>query len=435
MTQGGASRKGGFGGARDVASVATNAFSLAILATAGLGISTVLAYGIGTIAVGQFNQLLAIYIVASQLAAGGIHLSCLHYLSHWNANTPEWNKASDAALLVVTGTGAITALGACLAAGAIERVLASPNLANGIMWLAPAIWLTGTNKVILSLFNSTDKLHSLAAGQTIKPLIWLIGCTAVAFSGSASPSELAKILSLGEAVSATLLFLWFRTTLTPQQGVPIASVREWIARHLRFGLTVMPSHLIVDLNTRVDVLILGLFASDSEVGIYSFAALLAEGVLQVSVVFRTVIARRLVKLVSQRDQAGFAALAQRVGKTSLAVSLLLALFVGGLFLPAVHTLDLDPAMADGMASLFLLLAGIVVCSRHTPMWMTLALAGRPKEHSVLMLALLLTNILLNFALVPQMGMLGSAIGTAAMFAMFPFMLSFSVKKVLGLSLQ
>jgi O-antigen/teichoic acid export membrane protein len=56
------------------------------------------------------------------------------------------------------------------------------------------------------------------------------------------------------------------------------------------------SNVLLQMNTRIDVLVLGLFWSDHIVGIYSFAATLAEGVYQLLVVLRTNYNPMLVRL-------------------------------------------------------------------------------------------------------------------------------------------
>ena len=210
--------------------------------------------------------------------------------------------------------------------------------------------------------------------------------------------------------------------------------QEWLRRHLRFGIRAMPSNLVIDLNTRIDVLLLAYFMSDAIVGVYSFVAVLAEGVFQVGVVIRTVINRRLVGVLVSRDHAGLRRLRHQTGRWSLAGTLLLAGAIGVGFAPAVSWLGLDRSLFQGQYALWILLAGVVACAVHSPIWMLLLLAGRPAAHTQLMLALCALNILLNIALIPAFGMLGAAIGTAVMFAAFPPMLTWTANKVLGMKL-
>ena len=94
---------------------------------------------------------------------------------------------------------------------------------------------------------------------------------------------------------------------------------------------------------------------------------------------------------------------------------------------------MDQRLLDGLAPLWILLAGITVCAFWAPFWMNLLLAGYPLAHTVLMLALCALNILLNVLLVPFWGIYGAAIGTAVMFAAFPPLLTIWMRSTLGFS--
>ena len=56
--------------------------------------------------------------------------------------------------------------------------------------------------------------------------------------------------------------------------------------HLRYGRSVVISGLSLELNARVDVLVLGGFLSSSYVGLYSFVAMLIEGFYQLIIVVK-----------------------------------------------------------------------------------------------------------------------------------------------------
>ena len=61
---------------------------------------------------------------------------------------------------------------------------------------------------------------------------------------------------------------------------------EWSKVHLNYGIRCFLSGVFLELKSRVDILMLGFFLSDYEVGIYSFSALFAEGFFQVLIVLQ-----------------------------------------------------------------------------------------------------------------------------------------------------
>ena len=50
---------------------------------------------------------------------------------------------------------------------------------------------------------------------------------------------------------------------------PVHVCRSWLKRHLAFGARGLMSGVFLELNTRIDVLAIGLFLSDTDVGTYS----------------------------------------------------------------------------------------------------------------------------------------------------------------------
>jgi O-antigen/teichoic acid export membrane protein len=93
-----------------------------------------------------------------------------------------------------------------------------------------------------------------------------------------SASALALCFTIAEVVLLVRLLVYVNVRLFVLRW-PTALGRH-IREHVWFGIRGVFSGFIADLNTRVDVLMLGCFTSDGIVGIYSMAAMLAEGFYQ-----------------------------------------------------------------------------------------------------------------------------------------------------------
>ena len=365
MTTNGSQAVRHFGGRQDAVLLASNSLSLAILAFSGIAINVLLARRFGADVVGQFNQLTALHLVAAQLAAFGIHLSCLHYLSTQIVGSQSWAVGSRAALGAVFVVGCIVAGALSSGAGLIESLLGSPGLAEGIYWLAPAVALFGINKVLQAICNASDRLHALAFLQALRPIAWLIGMAVAVHVGSVGPAGFGKVLLVGELAAmlsgvVALSSVWHGPLSTNYSG--------WLLRHFQFGIRAMPSHLITDLNARIDILILAFFSNDVIVGIYSFVAVLAEGVFQIGVLIRTVISRRLVGVLVSHDHSALRSLRRQSSRWSLILTLISAAVLSAVFAPAVSWLGLEASFVQGKFALWVLLGGVVACAMYSPLW-------------------------------------------------------------------
>ena len=103
-------------------------------------------------------------------------------------------------------------------------------------------------------------------------------CIVVAVWANVQDYQLCAILSVSEALLLIALIVCFIGPFVSRYELKVD--RVWLKRHIQFGARSVLGGVAVELNTRVDVLVLGLFTSEAQVGIYSFAAFFVEGFLQ-----------------------------------------------------------------------------------------------------------------------------------------------------------
>lgn len=417
-----------FGGRSDALAILTNAVSLGLVAISGIIINAVLAGYFGVDKVGQFNQLFALQLVISQISVFGIHLSCLHYLSNRSLDKNLWVAIAQSALLAVTITGLLVAIVLSASAELLERLLHSPELSNGIYWLAPAIAVFGINKTIISLHNSLDNLNTIAFLQAIRPVVCSLGMVTLVILDKANPEIFGQILFVAELIVLITSMIFMKEL----RFKSVSFQRYWFIRHLHFGFQAIPSHLAIELNSRIDMLILSHFANDLIVGIYSFVALLSEGVFQVGVVIRTIINRRLVVLLlNKSNSAALQKLKWQAGSWSVLITVAASVMLSAGFSPVITKFGLNQELLQGEHVLWILLCGVSVCAFYSPFWMSLVLAGKPVQHTMLMLTLCALNVTFCLILIPRIGMTGAAIASALMLISLPFLLPRLVMRALG----
>ena len=76
----------------------------------------------------------------------------------------------------------------------------------------------------------------------------------------------------------------------------------WIKTHLSFGIKCLWSGVFTELNSKIDIIMLGIFLSDEKVGIYSFAAFCIEGIYQIFVVLQNNFNPIIASYLSSKDK-------------------------------------------------------------------------------------------------------------------------------------
>jgi hypothetical protein len=267
------------------AALAWNFASLAVLGVAGIALNALIGVLYDESALGIFNQALAAYIFFSQVAVGGLDRSLLKEVAACAHERARVAGTLAAALVPGVLLALAVTLAFWLARGALGRWLDSPGTAEAIGWATPGLFFFALNKLLLATVNGLQRMRAFAVYQALRYVLILAALAGFALLDRerTHAAHLAGVFSFAEA----LLFL----VLVPEVWLQVRGglERGWTALvrpHLSFGLRSIGSGVLLELNARVDVLMIGWFLSDRDVGIYTFAAMLAEGLYQLVVVLQ-----------------------------------------------------------------------------------------------------------------------------------------------------
>ncbi|MBK7552528.1 MAG: oligosaccharide flippase family protein [Syntrophaceae bacterium] len=250
---------------------------LVVLAASGILINLVIAAFRDASALGAFNQAYAIYIVASQIAVFGLHYSVLRHAALYDRDTEERGR-----LLVNASTWSLT-LGIVAAAVVFAAsplfglILDSDSVAAATANAAPGLMLFPLNKVLLGYLNGLRHMKAFSLLQSMRYILVMLWVTAV----SVSPWAF-ELCTLGFLIAEAATALGVSLYLKSHGMFPALRFDAgWTRRHFVFGGKSLLAGIFVELNSRMDVLLVGLFLPDREVGIYSFAAMLVDGLYHV----------------------------------------------------------------------------------------------------------------------------------------------------------
>jgi O-antigen/teichoic acid export membrane protein len=291
--------------------------------------------------------------------------------------------------------------------GLVAKVLDSKAVGVGLVYVLPGLFLFAINKVGLARVNAHRHMRAFAVFQAGRFVLYL-GVLAAMIVLKTDGDVLPVMFSVGEAILFVGVMAYIALALP---SGPLKDVGGWCRRHLSFGSRAAGGNVLLDMNTRVDVLILGLFVSDARVGIYSFAAILADGFNQLSVVLRTNANPILAQTFAQ---GGGIALAERVRRgVCLAYRFLVPIGLLALAcFPVLFLVGVDRMFLESWWLLAMLMAGSLLAAGYLPFQMILGQTGHPGAQTCVIAILFLTNVVLNVALIPWLGAAGAAAATA-----------------------
>lgn len=387
--------------------VAWNFSAFALVAAGGVALNLIVARAYDAEALGVFNQVLTFFIVLSQLAVFGIHFSALRHISAHAAEPQTLRNIVTTGVLLVIPISSVVALGAYVAASRFGPAFYSDAVVEGFQDICFALVLFALNKVIVNVLNGLRMMRAFAAAQAARPLLLAAGAILAAAHGTAA-AHLPRIILWTEVAMFTALGAWLigsnllgRTT----EG------RLWARNQLSFGSKAFVGGGLSEANTRVDILIAGSVLSDREVGIYSLAAMIVEGLVQLPSVIRNTINPMLARMAALHDFAGLRALCLRAARSTYAImfaviALVLALYPWGV--------DLVIGKAEFQESWPVLIAaccGVLIASGALPLEMILLQLGLPSLHTTFKASVLAANIAFTAILINAFGLIGAGVAS------------------------
>ncbi len=413
--------------------VVWNTGSLAVLSISGITITIVILACRGPLALGIFNQVFAFYIIISQIIVGGLQFSVLKHCSYNQEDLDECAAIASSALLLVAFIGITTCTILYGVSDLIGRIFDSPAVALGLTFAIPGLALFALNKVLLMVLNGLRNMRAFAVFQGLRYIFILIGVISIMMLGypeshlplSLSIAELALFVALIFYINKNLFHI--RLSISPGKQV-------WFRRHISFGGRGFLSGILTEMNTRVDVLMLGYFMTDTIVGVYSFASTLAEGFAQIPHVIRQNVDPIIGECFLEGNR-------KRLGEITKKIRHIFYpfMFVAGCALVAIFPIIMWLVSSTGenrhsWGILAILVSGIVVASGYRPFIGMLMQGDRPGTYSLLLTGSVIGNMILNAFLIPALGMYGAALATASVYVIEILALIVLVRHLFGVKL-
>ncbi|MEZ5690636.1 MAG: oligosaccharide flippase family protein [Rickettsiales bacterium] len=401
--------------------------SFFILAASGILMNVMIVLFRDSAALGIFNLSYSIYLIGSQLAVIGIHNSVMRYSAYHKEDALErGNMLSSAAILTLI-FGFAFGLGVYLATPLFENIFGSAESARAIGYSGFGLMLFPLNKVLISYINGLRHMRALAILQTIRYITVLLGVAIISVSDI--DFTYATFSFFAAEILTTILSLVYMAKSGLLQNMRLS--RKWIKEHMVFGGKGALGSIFLDMNTRIDVLLIGMFLSDSAVGIYSFAAMLVDGLQHILSMLRVNFNPVLVATIRDKNW--------REAKKLLYYSkiyvffgvILLSFMVIPAFYVFISYFVADKSLLEGWKILAILFFTYIIISGFTPFDNLLLASGFPIHQTIQNMSIAIVNIILGLILIPALGITGAAASTAISYLVGTSIMIFFSYKLLG----
>ncbi|NVB77389.1 MAG: oligosaccharide flippase family protein [Kofleriaceae bacterium] len=389
--------------------VVWNLVPIALLGVVGLGLNFLIAKWWGAPALGVFNLVTIAYFVFAVVGAWGIQYSALRSV----AERPDDRDHVAATVVGALVPNIVLAAISTLAFLALRPVFAalhgSDEVGQGMSWAALGLFCFAINKVLFGVVNGLRRMRAFAVYTSLRYVLIAVGVL-IARAADVSRAQLGGIWTFVEATMLLVLLVELLATVRIRRCV---GWTRWARTHLAYGARGVTATLAYEINTKLDVWMLGAAGvSTGQVGIYSLAAGLNEGATQLSVVVQNNVNPIIARSLADGRPGEVEALVKRTRRWFVP-ALAGACVFGAIIYPRVIPWVIgDHSFHAATWPFAILMAGLALASPYLPFSQMLLMADRPAWHTVFMLLVVAVNFIANLALIPLWGLSGAAAAMA-----------------------
>jgi len=381
-----------------------NVFGFFIIAICGLSINILITRHFDFAILGYFNILLVFFLVLSQISSWGIQLSVQKFIPQFRKNNILCKQILTSSFFISIVLGAVAVVVLYLVKEIPGSIMGNKLLQAGFAYIIPGIYFLTINKIFSSFLNGMRFMKTYALFNALRPLLMLLYL--IAFIGLKTDIKyLGLIFTVPEGILTVLLLLNLKKwliSLSLKRLIRLLQVQFW------YGNRVVLGSVVTNFQSKIDIFILGFFVSNTMLGVYSFAAFVADGFFQIFYVFRTNINPVITNIYYNRSNL----LLQRVVKKSIKVFYKIFAVLGlvlAVFYPLILIIfQIENHFLSNLLIFYILLTGIVIASAYIPFQFFFNQIGKPKEQTKFLAILFGITILLNLSFIPFIGIFGAA---------------------------
>ena len=407
-----------------------NFSGFSLTAVTGLAINIILIKIYGFESLGYFNIVYTMYLIGSQIATWGIHLSVQKYIPQYGKNKTHRKNLLISSLLSVFIISLLFTSLLFVINKIPGKMISNELLESGFVYCIPGIVFFAINKVYLSYLNGMRRMKEFAIFNFLRPFLMIIFIL-IFIRTKIDIVFLSLVFFIPELVLFMIQLIWINEAFSTFK---VKKIIKTAKMHVRFGTRAVLGNIVLDMNSKVDIFILGFFQSNTMVGVYSFASFVSDGIIQVFYVIRTNINPVITELYFHRSRK----LMEKVLRISVKKMYKFIAIVGVLAIVGYMTIlvlmKVNDHFSENVIVFLLLISGAIISGGYIPLQMVFNQIGLPKEQSRFLFIFFTANVVFNIILIPFIGIYGSAIAVLISYILQMAYLKYRLNLVTGIKI-
>ena len=390
--------------------------SFVVVVVSGLLINVVVANSLGRSALGLYNTCLSIVLIGGQLATVGMHSAMAFFIPTVIAIEKDHLPYIRVGIRSVLASSLILTAAVISVVEFIVKSHVSPDFLIGIRCSYVGLFLFPLTKVLVSYANGLGNIKAAAVANGSRFLMMFIAVLVVVKT-DIPWTHIPLVVSSAELLVLCGLAIFFNSAIKGfwRQDEEMQEISKKV---MSFSRRSIPASFLLDVNTRVDILVLSALKGVDVVGQYTIASTFSEGLFQMCMAMRLAIEPRVAGLAAKQMSSALLGLIRRYVGISYLLLAPVIVFAIAIYVPITKLL-FDNTEIMGTSHIFYgLVAGILLSCGFIPLTNLLQQMGDPVGQTCLLVTVSLLNLVGNLILVPHFGGIGAAVATAFAQIMF-----------------
>jgi O-antigen/teichoic acid export membrane protein len=376
---------------------------------------------------GLYSITLTIFLITSTLASLGTHTAVIKYTAQYSKNTNKVNQLVSTGFVMMFLSGICFAVIVFMLSPLLANIFNMPQLRGSLRIIALTFIFHIVNKGLLGFLNGLREMKEYAIIESLSYILILM-FTMIFCAAFHTIQSVIFAFPVAELLLFLILFLisrrHFRFNFT--------EFRRNTVELVKFGAPLLFSGMISQLNSKIDLLLIGYFMLDKDVGIYTAAFMFARGLMIFPSAIQRVTNPAITEFYYNNSLQRIENLVNTVMKYSFIILSVAAILLSFFFKDIIAMIYpgnvefVNAVLPCQILLLSMIFYGTIV-SVGTAVSSSI---GRPDIALKLSGITLIINLALNCGLIPKYGIVGAAIATGISLILSFCMVIFLQKRLL-----
>lgn len=403
--------------------------STGVAALAGILIQTHIGNKLGSSSLGIFNKSMSFFLVLTTISCFSVTDSIVRFSSLNKHNLPVLSSYLKASVMLVFGISVVVVSISVL----IIHFYSFDYNTAFIKFLSVqlcSIPLFIMNRIMLSCLNGLRKMQAYAILQMLRWLLLAGFIIILTLSGT-------DIILAGYAflITESIIFCLCIVTLWKLivEQIPFSAILDKAREISGYSKNLVAGSIVNDMSGNIDILVLSLFVTNSEIAIYSVALYVINGFLLLPNIIQLNFNPLIAEAIEHKDPYHFKDLVIKTRNMNILVMSLLAIVACVLFPVYIHFFMHKPEFSQSIGIFYILIPGAFISSIFSFLGAVFSMSGHPKLNSILVVIQFIIKTSLLLALVKYFSITGAAMAISFNYIIGIVIFAFAFKSVLRIN--